>query len=104
MWANTKFSERVRGSTRPAYGGRLDPDKTRIVHCKDAARREDFLHTLFTFLGYGFRSRMLRTKQGKFFFGFNPAISDAAAQEIRGHVRSWGLCHRSGSTLAELAH
>jgi len=84
-------------------GLRLHPDKTRIVYCKDAARREDFMHTSFTFLGYGFRSRMVRTKRGKFFFGFNPAISDAAAKGIRGQIRSWRLHHRSGSTLAELA-
>ncbi|MGF6889039.1 hypothetical protein ABIA39_008698, partial [Nocardia sp. GAS34] len=84
-------------------GLQLHPDKTRIVYCKDRARRGEFQHTSFTFLGYGFRSRMVRTRTGRFFSGFNPAISDEAAKGIRERVRSWRLHQRSGSTMNELA-
>src|SRR5207247_8848632 len=67
-----------------ACGGlQLHPDKTRIVYCKDGKRRGSYEHTSFTFLGYGFRSRKVRTKTGKYFFSFNPAISDEAAKRIR---------------------
>ena len=87
-----------------ACGGlELHPDKTRIVYCKDGKRRGSYGHTSFTFLGYGFRVRKVRTKAGKYFFGFNPAISDEAAKRIRGQIRSWRLHLRSGMTLEQLA-
>jgi group II intron reverse transcriptase/maturase len=81
----------------------LHPDKTRIVYCKDASRCGSYSHTSFTFLGYGFRSRLVRTKTGKYFFSFNPAISDEAAKRIRAQIRSWRLHRRTGSALADLA-
>ncbi|WP_269745784.1 reverse transcriptase domain-containing protein, partial [Mycobacterium celatum] len=43
-------------------GLRLQPDKTRIVYCKDDKRRGDYAHTSFTFLGFTFRPREARTK------------------------------------------
>jgi group II intron reverse transcriptase/maturase len=96
---------------RQAIGGRLaecgglelHPDKTRIVYCKDRNRRGSAEHTSFTFLGYGFRVRRLRTKRGDYFFGFNPAVSDEAAKQIRMQIRHWRLHLRSGTTLEELA-
>jgi RNA-directed DNA polymerase len=96
---------------RQAIGGRLaecgglelHPDKTRIVYCKDRNRRGSAEHTSFTFLGYGFRVRRLRTKRGDYFFGFNPAVSDEAAKQIRMQIRHWRLHLRSDTTLEELA-
>jgi RNA-directed DNA polymerase len=84
-------------------GLRLHPDKTRIVYCKDGKRRGSYEHVSFTFLGYTFRSRKVRSKTGSYFFGFNPAISDEAAKRIRAQIRRWRLHHRSGSSLADLA-
>jgi RNA-directed DNA polymerase len=84
-------------------GLELHPDKTRIVYCKDGKRRGSYEHTSFTFLGYGFRVRKVRTKTGKYFFSFNPAVSDEAAKRIRGQIRSWRLHLRSGMTLEQLA-
>jgi RNA-directed DNA polymerase len=84
-------------------GLQLHPDKTRIVYCKDGKRRGSYEHTLFTFLGYGFRVRKVRTRHGEYFFGFNPAISDEAAKRIRAQVRAWRLHLRSGWSLKELA-
>ena len=45
-------------------GLRLHPDKTRIVYCKDSKRRGEHEHTSFTFLGYTFRPREARSKDG----------------------------------------
>ena len=84
-------------------GLELHPDKTRIVYCKDGKRCGSYEHTSFTFLGYGFRVRKVRTKTGKYFFSFNPAISDEAAKRIRVQIRSWRLHRRSGMTLEQLA-
>ena len=53
----------------------LHPDKTRIVYCQDARRRGSHEHTSFTFLGYGFRGRRVRTRSGRITTGFVPAIS-----------------------------
>jgi hypothetical protein len=47
--------------------------------------------------------RKVRTKTGKYFFSFNPAISDEAAKRIRAQIRSWRLHRRSGMTLEQLA-
>ena len=90
------------GVSRSAGGSRgtdgqvgleLHPDKTRIVYCKDSNRRGSAEHTAFTFLGYTFRPRGVRTKHGKMFTGFNPAISRNALNKISAQVRSWRL-HR----------
>ncbi|MGA8717731.1 MAG: reverse transcriptase domain-containing protein [Solirubrobacteraceae bacterium] len=59
-------------------GLRLNPDKTRIVYCKDGRRRGEHEHTSFTFLGYEFRPRSARRKDGKRFTSFLPAISPEA--------------------------
>ena len=53
----------------------LHPDKTRIVYCKDGRRRGQHGHTSFTFLGYAFRGRGARSRNGRIFTGFLPAIS-----------------------------
>ncbi|WP_327138557.1 group II intron reverse transcriptase/maturase (plasmid) [Streptomyces sp. NBC_01340] len=84
-------------------GLELHPQKTRIVYCKDRNRRGSAEHTSFTFLGYGFRVRRLRTKRGEYFFGFNPGVSDEAAKLIRVQIRRWRLHLRSDTTLEQLA-
>jgi group II intron reverse transcriptase/maturase len=84
-------------------GLELHPQKTRIVYCKDRNRRGSAEHTSFTFLGYGFRVRRLRTKRGEYFFGFNPGVSDEAAKLIRAQIRRWRLHLRSDTTLEQLA-
>jgi RNA-directed DNA polymerase len=84
-------------------GLELHPDKTRIVYCKDGKRRGSYEHTAFTFLGFTFRPRPVRTKTGQMFLGFNPAISKDALNRLSAEVRSWRLHRRTGHTEAELA-
>ncbi|KZS73507.1 group II intron reverse transcriptase/maturase, partial [Mycobacterium kansasii] len=84
-------------------GLRLHPDKTRIVYCKDANRRGDYEHTSFTFLGFTFRPRGMRAKDGHTFLSFLPAISRDALTKIGREVRSWRLHHRTGRSFADLA-
>jgi RNA-directed DNA polymerase len=81
----------------------LHPDKTRIVYCKDGRRTGSYEHTSFTFLGYTFRARGVRTKTGRMMTGFNPAISKDALNKISAQVRSWGLHRRTGLSEADLA-
>jgi hypothetical protein len=81
----------------------LHPDKTRIVYCQDARRRGSHEHTSFTFLGYGFRGRRVRTRSGRITTGFVPAISKDAMNKISSEVRSWRLHTRTGLSDADLA-
>jgi RNA-directed DNA polymerase len=50
----------------------LHPAKTRIVYCKDGQRRGSHEHVSFTFLGFTFRARAARGKNGKKFTSFLP--------------------------------
>jgi RNA-directed DNA polymerase len=81
----------------------LHPDKTRIVYCHDGRRRGCHEHTAFTFLGYTFRARGARNKNGKMFLSFLPAISKDVLAKISAQVRSWRLHHRTGRSFADLA-
>jgi RNA-directed DNA polymerase len=84
-------------------GLRLHPDKTKIVYCQDGTRRSSYERTAFTFLGFTFRQRRARNKQGRNFNNFLPAISKEALKRISAEVRSWRLHRRIGYTLNDLA-
>ena len=86
-----------------ACGLRLHPAKTRVVYCKDSNRRGRFPDQSFTFLGYEFRPRRAKNRQGQLFVAFTPAISRKAAKSIRQTVRSWRLGRRSSQTLEEFS-
>ncbi len=86
-----------------SVGLRLHPDKTRIVYCKDDNRRGSNEHTAFTFLGYTFRPRVARNKNGQLFTSFLPAVSQDALTAMRQQVRRWRLHLRTGLSLNELA-
>jgi RNA-directed DNA polymerase len=84
-------------------GLELNQDKTYIVYCKDADRRGSFEHERFTFLGYTFRPRLSKSRHGKHFVNFSPAVSDGAIKAIGKEIRSWRLNCRSDKTLTDLA-
>ena len=63
-------------------GLRLHPDKTRVVYCQDANRRGSAEHTSFTFLGYTFRARGARNRNGVVFTSFLPAVSTDALTKM----------------------
>jgi RNA-directed DNA polymerase len=81
----------------------MHPDKTRIVYCKDGKRRGSHEHVAFTFLGYEFRVRRVKSRAGKHFDGFNPAISPKEAKRLRSEMRLWRLCRWTTKTLHQLA-
>ncbi len=84
-------------------GLELNPDKTRIVYCKDAKRTGSHEHERFDFLGYTFRPRLARSRSGGFFVSFCPAVADDAAKAIGRTIKRWRLHLWSGLTLADLA-
>jgi hypothetical protein len=53
---------------------RLHPDKTKIVYCKDANRKEP-PERAFDFLGYTFRPRLAINRRAEHFVSFVPAVT-----------------------------
>ena len=84
-------------------GLELHPGKTKIVYCQDSNRRGSHEHTSFTFLGFTFRPRRARRKDGVQFTSFLPAISKDALKKISAEVRSWRLHRCTGMTSADIA-
>jgi RNA-directed DNA polymerase len=91
------------GDRMEQVGLRLHPDKTKVVYCQDGNRRLDYGLTAFTFLGFTFRARAARTKHGRMFVSFQPAISKDAQNKISGQIRRWRLHRWIGLNLAEIA-
>ena len=81
----------------------LHPEKTKIVYCKDANRKDDHDNISFDFLGYTFRPRRSCTKKGKIFLNFTPAISGKAKKRIKEVIRGWKLPSNTGKTLEDVA-
>lgn len=84
-------------------GLEVHPDKTRIVYCKDDDRQGSYEHESFDFLGYTFRPRLSKSKYGKHFVNFTPAVSRSAKRAIHREIRSWHLPRRSDKSLDDLA-
>ena len=82
----------------------LNLEKTKIVYCKDDYRKSDYENTSFDFLGYTFRPRGSKSKYGKYFTNFLPAISDKAKKGIRKKVREWKLQLKSDKSLQDIAN
>jgi RNA-directed DNA polymerase len=81
----------------------LHPHKTRLVYCKDELRTLAYQETQFDFLGYSFRPRLNRTRQGRLFVNFSPAISDRAKKAIRTTIKRWRLHLWSNASLSSIA-
>lgn len=74
------------------FGLELHPTKTRIVYCKDDNRQGEYPETKFDFLGYTFRSRKSKTKYGKHFINFIPAVSNLAKKSMQQEIHDCGVC------------
>ncbi|RPE39179.1 group II intron maturase [Streptomyces sp. Ag109_O5-1] len=91
------------GARMEQVGLRLHRDKTRIVYCKDGKRQGSFGHTAFDFLGFTFRARAVRNRQGTVFTGFGPAVSKTAIRRMSQTVWSWRLHRHTSLSEQELA-
>jgi len=81
----------------------LHPEKTKIVYCKDANRRDRYHCTQFIFLGYVFRARLAKSRIGKYFNSFSPAIITDSAKHIRRKMREWNLGRWTNAKLKDVA-
>lgn len=81
----------------------LHPQKTRIVYCKDSNRSKEYPLISFDFLGFTFRPRRVRSREGTCFTGFSPAVSAAAEKDMRQKIRRWRLHRKSELSLEEIS-
>lgn len=84
-------------------GLELHPVKTKVVYCKDIHRKQEYGTIQFDFLGYTFRPRRSKGRNGRLFVNFSPAISRSAAKSIRQTMRRWRLQLKSDKTIEDLA-
>jgi RNA-directed DNA polymerase len=82
----------------------LHEEKTKIVYCKDSDRKARHEQTKFVFLGYEFRSRVVRNvKKNKIFNSFTPAVSKEACQNMRKRIRGNGVMKRTEVQMSDIA-
>jgi len=81
----------------------MHPEKSGVVYCKDARRRQDYPRIQFTFLGYTFRPRGARDRRGGIWTGFLPAVSAGAIKRMSDQIRAWKLPKQTSVGLHELA-
>ena len=81
----------------------LHPDKTKIAFCKDSFREGNYPNEKFDFLGYTFCPRRAKSRNGKLFVSFLPALSNEASKSIRTTIKSWRLHRMTDKSLRDLA-
>lgn len=81
----------------------MHPEKSGVVYCKDDNRRGNYPRIQFTFLGFTFRPRQAKVRDGKSWTGFLPAVSAAAMKRMYRDIREWKLPRQTSIGLNELA-
>jgi RNA-directed DNA polymerase len=84
-------------------GMELNPQKTKIVYCKDDDRRGNYPNEKFDFLGFTFQARRSKNRWGKHFINFSPAVSNDAATRMRQEMRRWRVQMRSDKSLEDIS-
>lgn len=84
-------------------GLELNVEKTKIVYCKDSNRKAEFKYTEFTFLGYTFRARPVRSPKGRRFKSFSPAVSKEALKKMAREIRRLRIHRRTEMSIEEVA-
>ena len=98
-----KYIIKVLDKRFKTFGLELNLSKTKIVYCKDNNRKGAYENQKFDFLGYTFRSRVARKKNGEIFIGFLPAMSDKAQKEIKRKIRDWRIQDMAHQNLKDIA-
>ncbi len=85
-------------------GLEIHPDKTRIVYCRSDKFQGTYECTSFDFLGYTFRTRYVKSKNGNYFNAFTPAVSKESSKMFRSKIKDIRLNSKtiSMARLAEL--
>lgn len=81
----------------------LHPQKTRIVYCKQKGKNIKYPVVSFDFLGFEFKPRKVKLKDGTYQLGYGPAIGRKAKTRIATYFRQRKIHRASGAELQELA-
>ena len=81
----------------------LNLEKTKLVFCKDSNREGDYTYQSFDFLGFTFKPRFAKSRYGKYFVNFSPAVSTKSLKKIRRTIRSWNVTRRSDRSIEDFA-
>jgi RNA-directed DNA polymerase len=81
----------------------LHPEKSGVVYCKDSNRRGNCPRIRFTFLGFTFRPRRAKGRDGKRWTSFLPAVSVAAIKQMYQRIREWKIPRQTSIGLHVLA-
>lgn len=85
-------------------GLEIHPSKTKIVYCKDGARKGSYSNTEFDFLGYTFRRRICKNrKRNSLFLNFTPAVSKSALKSMRLRIRKMRIRMATQMSIAQIA-
>ena len=98
----TRYLEKRIAARLGEVGLRVHPDKTKVVYCPQDGRDDPFGTTSFTFLGYTFRKRTARGREGVR-NGFLPAASNDAMKKMSRAVHGWRLHRWTTLALDQLA-
>jgi group II intron reverse transcriptase/maturase len=81
----------------------LHPDKTRIIYCKDRDRKRNYPNISFDFLGYTFCGRRAKTKEGKTWTSFLPAVSRKSQKSFRDKIKALNIHRRTVGDIGNIA-
>lgn len=79
----------------------LHPVKTKIVDCRTGKESKGSEHQEFDFLGYTFRKRKAKSKQGEYFTSYLPAVSKKSIKSIQEKLKE---CEPLVKTTGILKH
>lgn len=81
----------------------LHPEKTKIVKCQKWGSDDKHPHKSFDFLGYRFKPRKARTKEGAIIGTFTPGISSKAVKKIQTWIRETRVFKDTSQSLMQIA-
>jgi len=84
-------------------GMELHPEKTKIVYCGTDPANGDYPNQQYDFLNFTFRKRGAKSKYGRYFTTFSPAISNTSAKRLRTEMRAWHLRRKTNVALEDIA-
>ena len=68
-----------------------------------SGRHSNHKERSFDFLGYTFKPRIVKSKQGVRFLSFVPGVSKTAKKSMRRSMKSWKLHFRTNGSLEDIA-
>jgi RNA-directed DNA polymerase len=85
-------------------GLELNPEKTKLVYCKDYRRQEDYPVVKFDFLGYSFQPRGSKSKKtAKMFLGFDCAVSINSKKRMAEKMKELNIAYLTHRNIVDVA-